>query len=116
MPRRATSSHPDPTASPEERLNHYRATKDCIPYYEDLPDRDYPHVKCSIFGVPSTNELYVQLANGCVRFVERVPSPLDFPVMADRVFGIDAVDANVAFALADRLWEQHSTDLIPKNR
>jgi hypothetical protein len=32
--------------------------------------------------------------------------------MADRVFGMDAVDANVAYKLAERMWKAHKSDLI----
>ena len=68
-------------------------------------------MKCSIYGVPKTNELFVRIANGKISFVAVAPSPLEFPVMADRIFGMDVADHAVAFGLADKLWEQHRAEL-----
>ncbi|HWA84997.1 MAG TPA: hypothetical protein VG710_02145 [Opitutus sp.] len=94
---------------------HLRA-KACIPYEEDLPDREFPHVTCSIYGVPKTNELFVRLSNGTVSFVSVTNSPVEYPQMADRIFGIDVEDAQVAFHLADQLWEKHRGELLRKER
>jgi hypothetical protein len=69
-------------------------------------------VKCSIYGAPKTNELFVRISNGKVSFVTVAPSPVEFPVMADRVFGLDAADHSVAFGLADRLWEENREALL----
>jgi hypothetical protein len=84
----------------------------CIVYHEGIPDREYPDVKCAIYGDPKANELFVRLSHGSVSFVAVAPSPLDYPVMADRVFGLDVADHAVAFGLADKLWEQHREQLL----
>ena len=98
-------SSPDDSA--DVRLERLLRSKGCIVYHEDLPDPEYPAVRCSIYGAPKTNELFVRLSNGRVSFAAVAPSPLEFPVMADRLFGLDAADHAVAFALADKLWEIH---------
>lgn len=77
-----------------------------------MPDREYPQITCSIYGVPKTNELFVRLTNRCISFVAATDSPLSFPAMADRVFGIDVADAQVAFGLAEKLWEEHRSELL----
>jgi hypothetical protein len=81
-------------------------------YHNELPDPEYPFVKCSIYGSPKTNELFVRLTNVAVEFVGVAQSPVTSPVMADRIFGLDASDHTVAFPLADRLWEKHRGELI----
>jgi hypothetical protein len=106
----ASQSNED--ASPAARLDHYLKANACIPYEENLKDREHPHITCSIFGVPKTNELFVRITNGTLSFVEVTPSPVAFPVMADRVFGIDVADAHAAFALAEKLWERHRDALL----
>lgn len=114
MSRRPESNLPDPSESPTERLDRLLRGNGCIVYHEDIPDREYAQVKCSIFGAPKTNELFVRLTNGTFSVVAAAPSPLEYPVMADRVFGLDVADHAVAFGLADQLWDQHRVRLLAK--
>lgn len=97
--------------TPEARLEKLLRARACIVYHKDLPDPEYPHVRCSIFGAPKTNELFVKLTNGAVSFVAVTKSPVTFPAMADRLFGLDAADHAVAFGLADKLWDTHRSAL-----
>lgn len=100
-----------PDEMPEQRLQRLLQSNGCIVYHNELPDPEYPNVKCSIYGAPKTNELFVRLTNGVKEFVAVAQSPVMFPVMADRIFGLDVLDHAIAFELADRLWETHRTDL-----
>jgi hypothetical protein len=104
--------NPPEAESAAARLERLLRAKACIVYHENLPDREYPEVKCSIYGAPKTNELFIRIAKGPLAFVAVTPSPLEFPVMADRLFGLDVADHAVAFGLADQLWEQHREALL----
>ena len=115
MTRHAPANPPGEPDSAASRLEGYLRANACIVYHEDLPDREYAYVKCSIYGVPNTNELFVRMSNGKVSFVAVAPSPVEFPLMADRIFGLDAADHAVAFGLADKLWEQNRTVLIARH-
>jgi hypothetical protein len=112
MINRAASNQPGTSEPVAVQLDRYVRSNACIVYHENLPDPEYPEVKCSIYGVPKTNELFVRIWKGSVSFVAAVPSPLEFPVMADRIFGMDVADHAVAFGLADQLWEQHRSELL----
>lgn len=101
-----------PDEPPDQRLRRLLQSNGGIVYHNELPDPEYPFVKCSIYGSPRTNELFVRLTNGLTEFVAVAASPVAFPVMADRIFGLDALDHAVAFELADRLWEKHRAELI----
>lgn len=103
-----------PTGSAEDRLAALLNTPSCIPFHVDLPDKEYPFIKLSIYGSAKTNELFVKITNGRMTFVETLPSPLLFPAMADRIWGMDAEDSAEAFRLADTIWERHKIDLIQK--
>ncbi|MBE2213504.1 MAG: hypothetical protein IAE82_06500 [Opitutaceae bacterium] len=83
-----------------------------IPYMENIPDREFTYVTCSVFGAPDTDELFVRLSNGRVTFVEAIESGLVYPAMADRIFGMDVQDQHDAFNLADRMWEAHRDALV----
>ena len=109
---RPSASLPSDDVSPAFRLEQYLRANACIPYEENLKDREYPWITCSIYGVPKTNELFVRLTNGALSFVEVIPSPVAFPVMADRIFGIDVDDAHAAFSLAEQLWDRHRDELL----
>jgi hypothetical protein len=98
----------------EKRLAKLLRAKGTIPYHENLPDKEHAYVKCSIYGAPKTNELFVKLTNGEVTFVEVIESGLLHPAMADRIFGMDISDSNDAFALAERMWKKYRKSLVLK--
>lgn len=112
MSRPSASLPPNCPNSAAARLEHYLRAKACIPYEVNMPDREYPAITCSIYGVPKTNELFVRLTNGRVCFVAATQSPLLAPAMADRIFGLDVADAQVALSLAETLWEKHREELV----
>lgn len=98
--------------SAEERLRVHIAAGDVIEFEPALADKEYPYIVCSIWGVIPTNELFVRLASGDVSFVASVFSPIDVPLMKDRLGGMRAMDADAAGALADRIWKEHRAELI----
>lgn len=95
------------------RLDRLLQSNGCIVYHENLPDREYPEVLCSIYGATKSNELFVRLTNGTSTFVEAVPSDLLHPPMADRIFGMDIADHHTAFNLATSMWEKYQNVLMP---
>ena len=98
--------------NPTLRLEQLLADRRFIAYEENLPDKEYPFVLLSIYGAPETNELFLKLTNGKVTFVEAFESGLIFPPMADRIFGLDAQDADDAYRRAEQLWEKHKDELV----
>jgi len=96
----------------EKRLAALIAAGKYIPFEKDLPDKEFAYIKCSIYGATDTNELFVKLANGQISFVEAIPSALIHPPMADRRFGMDVIDSQVAFALAEQMWVKYRGRLI----
>ena len=100
------------TDDPKTRLGQLLQANACIVYHEKIPDREFPQVTCSVYGAPKTNELFVRIDNGKVSYVGVVDSPLAYPAMADRIFGLDVLDHEVAFGLAEQLWEKHKTELV----
>jgi len=109
-----THPNPPPPDDPAARLDQLLQTGKLIPFHLDLPDKEYPQIKLSIYGAAATNELFVKLTNGTVTFVEAVDSPLLSPGMADRIFGMDVADSEVAFARAEKMWEQHRAELVAR--
>lgn len=106
----------DGSDDPAARLAQLLQTKSCIVYDEDLPDREQPTVRYSVYGAPKTNELFVRVSNGSLAFVAVAQSAVLFPLMADRIFGLDAADERVALELADALWQKHRAKLVGKPR
>lgn len=101
-----------PTAA--ERLEAFIAADQVIAFEPGIPDKEFPYIICSMWGVVPTNELFVRLTNGEVSFIDCVRSPLEVPSMCDRVFGMDVDEANAAGALADQIWERHKDQLIQR--
>jgi len=103
--------------TPAARLARLRqARAGGVLLHEATFSRRHPQVKLVIYGAIRTNELFVELSNSERSFVDVVPSPLAWPLMADRVFGIDVSDAMVAFDRVDRLWKRHKAELIESRR
>lgn len=98
----------------ERRLAALLGTKNCIPFHENLPDKEYPYIQLSIYGSIKTNELFIKLTNGKAVFVEAIGSPVIVPSMASRIFGMDVADSNEAFSHAEVMWQKHRDDLIRK--
>lgn len=105
---------PDSASPAAVRLEAYITANQVLTFEPGFPDKEFPYIICSMWGVIPTNELFVRLSNGNVSFIDCVRSPLDVPTMADRVFGMDLEDANAAGALADRIWARHKHQLIRK--
>ena len=82
-----------------QRLANNIASKDCICAENEMPNKEHPFIKCSIYGAPDRNELFVKLESRSVSFVEAIPSALIHPPMADRILGMDVLDAECAFSL-----------------
>ena len=94
-----------------ERLTKMIEGKKVIPFHLEMPDKEYPDIKCSIYGAIQTNELFVRLVGNGREFVEAVDSPLLFPCMVGRIFGMDVQDHSCAFALADKMWGKYQVEL-----
>jgi hypothetical protein len=105
---------PSPTPNDAERLAALLKADACIPYVVDSPDHEYRYITLSVYGAPKTNELFIRLTNGEVSFVEAIPSPLIYPFMEDRIFGIDVMDDEAAITHALGMWERYKQALITK--
>ncbi len=86
--------------------------KKAIVYGEDFQDNQYSEIRWSQYGLIETNEIAVMAKCGAKAFAARARSPLQAPPMADRVFGMDVLDRELSFALADKIWERFSGELI----
>jgi hypothetical protein len=83
-----------------------------IVFEKDIPDNQYPEILWSTYGLTQTNEIAVLVTCGSKTFAAKAKSRLIMPAMADRVLGIDTLDATHAFELGDKLWERFSDGLV----
>lgn len=98
----------------KERLADFIKCRQAIQFVADADDKEYPYIKLSVWGAIPTNELFIKLSNGVVEFVGVTPSPLIFPGMGDRRFGMDVNDERAAYACAEAVWDKHKGQLILK--
>lgn len=98
--------------APAVRLRALLAENAVIRYLERVRDREFPSIHWSVFGAPATNELFVCVSNGRTDFVEAIESPLLYPPMADRIFGIDVADLRAAEELSGRMWTKYQHALL----
>ncbi len=83
-----------------------------IVFGTDLPENQYSEIRWSQYGIIETNEIAVMVKCGSKAFAAKAKSKLAMPQMAERVWGMDVLDEELAFKLADNLWESSSGELI----
>ena len=86
------------------RLAQAKADMKAICFGEGMRDKEQPEVMWSQYGLIDTNEIVVIARYCALEFAIVGPSPLIYPAMADRIFGMDLADMDFALSLADRLW------------
>jgi hypothetical protein len=87
-----------------ERLQGAIHSKNVIPFFTERPDNYSPGVFWSIYGLVDTNEIVVVARHGDRKFATAGPSPLLYPAMIDRLFGMDVDDQAYAQELSHQLW------------
>jgi hypothetical protein len=95
-----------------EEITEHLKTKKVIVYGKDLPDNQYGEIRWSQYGLIETNEIAVMVKCGTKAFAAKAGSPLQMPPLADRIWGMDVLDRELSFKLADRIWEMFSDELI----
>jgi hypothetical protein len=100
--------------SNEERLKEIVDSPERFAYLEDEPDNEYPKIKWSVFGSFETSEIIVKVEVGNLSYYASEISRVSFPVMRDRIFGIDVLDQALSRELTNRLWEKHGPELVQR--
>lgn len=72
-------------------------------YYPFSKDEKQGENTYNVYGDVENNRLYMTLENGGRVFYGRINSPVAFPVMEDRLFGMDQMDVLAANWLSDML-------------
>lgn len=78
-----------------------------IPFLDNSPENEIVGLAWSIYGVVSTNDIVAKAAIGEFAIYASRPSPLAYPYMADRIFGMDVADEHVAVELSHKIWRQY---------
>ena len=91
-------------------LTAHRA-HNAIRFHDGFADKDVPEVSWSTYGLIETNEVGVIVQCGRLCFGALAHSSLVHPAMADRLFGIDVADEQLALKLSEELWAAFSSEL-----
>ena len=95
----------------QQRLKALIAEKTTLHFFS-AEDKEHQNIEWSVYGVPATNEIVVSVTNSISTFFISGDSPLLFPAMADRRFGIDIADSSLAGELSHLLWRQVGSTLL----
>ena len=79
--------------------------------YFTTGDRDHPEIEWRVYGHPPTRQIIVRARVGEKQFFASRTSPLAYPLMEDRVFGIDVADSDVADTLSAELWDDRGDEI-----
>lgn len=75
-------------------------------------DKEHSDLIWAVYGTPPTNEIFVQATAGDGHFVKAAPSPLAYPLMQDRRFGIDIADNQLAKSLSNEVWQENKEAIL----
>ena len=79
-------------------------------------DKEHPQITWQCYGLIATNEIAVIARCQELEIGACQESTLLYPVMAERVFGMDLNDEELAFRMADEIWAQHGERLLTATR
>ena len=81
-----------------------------IPYHDNIEDKEYPDIKWFCYGEPTTNELHIWAKYKDTVYKRIVKSPVNFPAMSNRIWGIDVMDEAKARKVSEQIFDE---DLKP---
>lgn len=87
-------------------------TGKAIVFGSDIPDKEHSEIKWFQYGLIDTNEIAVIVRCGSKAFGARAQSRIVMPAMAERIYGMDALDEALAAELGEKLWKVFSDELI----
>ena len=88
----------------QRQLKISAEVEDAIPCLENMADVSLAGLTWTVFGVVETHALAVRARAGRFEVIGRVSSPVFYPPMANRLFGIDAADSVVVEGLSGTMW------------
>ena len=91
----------------KSELDQLLQAKSLIPFMENTPDSDVEGMLWFIYGHPAKNEIVVALIRGPESLIAAVPSPVLYPRMAERIFGLDMDDMRVAEELSHAIFAEY---------
>jgi hypothetical protein len=84
---------------------------ECICQMQASADPECPAVTWSQYGLIATNEVVVTACCAELGYYIKAPSMVAHPPMADRIHGMDVLDAQLGLRLGERLWALHGAAL-----
>lgn len=93
------------------RLHAIIESKQVLEFFS-AADKKHGDIQWTVFGAIDTNEVIVRATVNGRHFYRAAPSPLVFPPMADRIFGIDVMDDRLAQHLSGELWQSEGQSML----
>jgi hypothetical protein len=84
---------------------------ECICQMQASADPECPAVTWSQYGLIATNEVVVTACCADLGYFIKAPSMVAHPPMAERIYGMDVLDAQLGLRLGERLWKLHGAAL-----
>lgn len=88
-----------------ERMSELINSQKYILYFESS-DKENKNLKWKCYGDYERNTLILELSDGRKKFYGEVESPVKYPAMVDRRFGIDVSDQTVVDQLSNDMWDK----------
>ncbi|HWR59154.1 MAG TPA: hypothetical protein VN328_09725 [Thermodesulfovibrionales bacterium] len=95
-----------------EEIKRLLKANKAIVFGADFADNEYSEIRWSQYGLIENNEVAVMVTCGSKAFAAKAQSALQMPAMADRVWGMDALDEYLASKLGEKLWKSFSDELV----
>lgn len=84
--------------------------------FDPNEDKEYPEIIWHCYGLTASNEVAVIARCGNLEIGACRESSLLFPVMADRIWGMDVDDVDLALLLSEEIWNRDGERLLAEAR
>ena len=98
--------------SPENERLHTIVESGRVLEFFSTTDKKFEQIQWTVFGAIETNEVIVRATVKGQHFYRAAPSPLLYPWMVDRRFGIDVADNALAEHLSNELWQSQGEVMV----
>jgi hypothetical protein len=96
----------------EKELNELINSGNFYPYHKNIEDKEFTDIKWNTYGDIKNNMLYVFAIYKNKKYIRKIKSPVLFPCMEDRIFGIDMYDEKRSRELSAEIFEKDIKPLL----
>lgn len=102
--------------NPVMKVREALESNKAISFGPPIADKEHPEIMWQCYGLVTSNEVAVIARCGELEIGACRESGLLYPHMADRIFGMDVADQDLALQLSEAIWSRDGERLLEEAR